>query len=246
MRSWWRAFVNPVAMIVIAGALCVSARPAGAGPGDSRGAVTIPPGAQCVGSSGTAATMIPGGKAGFPKRPVLLATSCQNKIFLLDVATEPATLVKTITTTVSPASGWGALAVRSDRGDLLACTAVTGGSDIYTIDFSPFNTIPDGTATLLRHAPSGSTCAGIAWDPQSETIYQSSTSANILHYPETSGTLSPIPSGCSGTAAGVGIAGTSLFVGCPPPALAPIGAGMTRQDPTRGAAIRARTTTEGS
>jgi hypothetical protein len=201
-------------MIVVAVALCASTQTAAAGPGDSRGAVAIPAAAQCSSSSGTAATMIPGGKAGFPKIPVLLVTSCQGKLFLLNVATDPATLVKTITTTVSPTNGWGALAVRSDRGDLMACTVVTGGSDIYAIDFSPFNTIPDGTATLLRHAPGGSTCAGIAWDPQSKTIYQSSTTTDILHYPETSGTLSPIPSGCTVATAGVGIAGTSLFVGC--------------------------------
>ena len=154
--------------------------------GESRGTVDIPATALCAGASGTTVTMVPGGRAGFPKIKVLLATSCQNKIFFLNPATNPATLVKTLTTTVAPATGWAAIALRADRGDILACTAPsTGGTQIYTIDFSPFNTVADGTATLLRNGPATSTCAGIAWDPQSKTIYQSSSGTDVLHFPET-------------------------------------------------------------
>ena len=197
--------------------------------GDSRGTVLIPSGAQCVigvetVTSGAAVLSIPGGKAGFPAIPVLLVTSCQNKLFLLDPSGEStfATLVKTITTTVNPANGWGALALRADKGDLLACTTTATGTDVYSIDFSPYNTVADGTATRIRSAPAGpagsttSTCAGIAWDAPTKTIYQSTNGPAVIRYPESGNALAPIASGCPGATGGVGIAGTSLFVGCGP------------------------------
>jgi hypothetical protein len=196
---------------------------AAAGVGDSRGTVLIPGGAKCgEGETGTAVLSIPGGKAGFPAIPTLLVTSCSNKLFLLDPSSDTATLVKTITTTVSPANGWGALTLRADKGNLLACTVTATGTDVYSIDFSPFNTVADGTATKIRSAPAGpagsttSTCAGIAWDPATKTIYQSTTGPAVIRYPETGNALAPIGSGCPAGVAtgGVGIAGTSLFVGC--------------------------------
>ena len=229
------------APLLVAGLLVTTVGSLEAGVGDSRGTVDIPADAQCGGVSGTAAAMVAGGRVGFPRIPVLLVTSCQGQIFFLDPSTDPAKRIKTITTSVTPANGWGALALRSDKGDLLACTAVAGGTDIYSIDFSPFNTIADGTATKLRSAPATSTCAGIAWDPQSKTIYQSSTGSAVLHFQETgTGSLTPIPSGCSSGTAGIGIAGTSLFVGCQPstalissrgPDLAQASAAAISQDP---------------
>ena len=202
---------------------------AAAGVGDSRGTVAIPFAAQCPTgiestTPGTAVLMIPGGKAGFPTIPAVLVTSCGSKVFLLDPSTDPATLVKTITTTVAPANGWAALALRADKGDLLACTVTATGTDVYSIDFSPFNTVADGTATRIRSAPAGpagsptSTCAGIAWDSPTKTIYQSTTGPAVLRYPESGNALAPIASGCTGATRGIGVAGTSLFVGCGPSA----------------------------
>ena len=193
--------------------------------GDSRGTVGIPSGSLCPGPfessvSGTASLMIPGGKAGFPNVLAILVTSCQGKIFLLNPATEPGTLLKTITPTVIPTNGWGALALRADKGDLLACTVTTTGTDVYSIDFSPFNLVADGTAVKIRSAPAGptgsalSTCAGIAWDPQTDTIYQNTNGPAVLRYPASGNALTPFASGCPGATAGIGIAGTSLFVGC--------------------------------
>ena len=193
---------------------------AAAGVGDLRRSVFIPENAQCSGNSGTAVVMIPGGKAGFPTIPAVLVTSCGSQLFLLDPSEE--IVLRAITTTVAPVNGWAALTLRTDKGDLLACTVTTTGTDVSAIDFSPFNTVTDGTATRIRSAPAGpagsttSTCAGIAWDSPTKTIYQSTIGPAVLRYPESGNALTPISSGCPGATAGVGIAGTSLFVGCGP------------------------------
>ena len=228
MRARFSRFVTQLATVTGLVSLSVVAGlgNAVAEVGNSRDTVLIPSDAQCSGAAGTAVLSIPGGKAGFPAIPVLLVTSCTNKLFLLDPESE--TRVKTITATVNPTNGWGALALRSDKGDLLACTVTATGTDVYSIDFSPFNTVADGTATKIRSAPAGpagstpSTCAGIAWDPPTKTIYQSTTGPAVIRYPESGNALAPIASGCPAGVAtgGVGIAGTSLFVGCgvvPPP-----------------------------
>jgi len=135
-----------------------------------------------------------------------------------------ATVAKTLPTTVTPDFGWQALTLRADKGDLLACGTVLGVIKLYAIDFSPFTATADGTATFLRDGPTGSTCDGIAWDPADKTIYQSSTGSNVLHLAETATAPAPpvtsVPSGCpDGLVSGVGIAGASLFVACPAPAI---------------------------
>src|SRR5262245_29914886 len=111
-----------------------------AGTGDSKGTVAVPATAQCGGVSGTAVLMIPGAQAGFRNIPALLVTSSTTtgegvsaNLFLLDPSRDPATLVKTIVTTVMPANCWGALALRADKGDLLACTVTATGTDVYSI-----------------------------------------------------------------------------------------------------------------
>jgi hypothetical protein len=217
--------VSQIAAPLLAAVMILaSAGGAQAGLGDARTAVDIPAGAQCGGTGGTAVTMVPGGKAGFPKITALLVTSCvtgtQAQLFFLQPQSfpfpGPATLVKTINTTVTPSGGWRALGFRADQGDLIACGVVSGTTQVYSIAFSPFNATPaPGTATLLRSSPATATCAGIAWDPQTKTIYQSSSTANVLHFPATgTGTGTPIPSVCGAGVAGIGIAGKSLFVSC--------------------------------
>ncbi len=82
-------------------------------------------------------------------------------------------VLKAISTTTTPSNGWAHLVHRPDKGDLLAC-----GNDgtIYSIDFSQFNSTPDGTATLLpRPAGLPTNCAGLAWDPEENVIYQGVT-----------------------------------------------------------------------
>jgi hypothetical protein len=223
-----------------------SPRAAHAAPGDVHSEVFIPFDLvfECdgpEGSVGSALAMVPGGKAGFPARPALLVTSCPTivgetettvpTIFLTDpFAGEDAEVVKRIPTifpsTASAAqkpsaSGWEALALRADKGDILACgrsgtNAAT--TVLWSIDFSPYNTTADGTATFLRNGPAGSSCASIAWDPSDRTFYQTPAAGfSVLHFKE-DGTALPavvVPlAACNTSITGLGIGGTSLFVAC--------------------------------
>src|SRR5262249_41166653 len=86
---------------VIVVLLGMIARPAEAFVGQVRTTITIPAAAQCTEDSGTAVAVVPGGKIGFPQIPVLLVTSCTNKLFFLDPA-NPATPVLTPTTPLPP------------------------------------------------------------------------------------------------------------------------------------------------
>ena len=200
-------------------------RAAEAAVGDVLQTLTLPTGAQCGTDSGSAIAIVPGGKLGFPTFPTLVVTSCQNKLFFVEPST--ATLVKTITTSVTPSFGWEAITLRPDRGDILGCGIVSPGvTAFYSIDFLPSpNAVIDGTATFLRNGPAGSTCEGIAWDVSDNTIYQSSSTGQsnsklVFHLPETgTGTtgLCPgpgcIPSGCN-SLTGVTVSSSSLFVTC--------------------------------
>src|SRR6266571_1823596 len=229
--------------LVVALSLGTLVRSAEAAVGDVIANVSIPPSANCgtdiAPNFGTALAIVSGGKAGFPAIPTLVVTSCftpsdgssQSRLFFLDPSTDPATVVKTLTT--SPVVEWHSLALRADTGDLLACHETVGTTtttSLYAIHFSPFDATPPtalgvATATLLQSGPSGSTCDGIAWDTKDKTIYQTSTtfdtpsgSFNVLHFAPGSKTVTSIPSGCGNVlVGGIGIAGVSLFVGCSQP-----------------------------
>src|SRR5204863_10199696 len=137
---------------------------------------------------GTALALVPGGKAGFPASPTLLVTSCVSsgeggstiRLFFTDPNGDGPTVVKnfgtifpsTASAASKPTNGWEALVLRADKGDLLACGTNGAKTVLWSIDFSPFNTIADGTATFLRNGPTGSSCDGIAWDPSDSTVYQ--------------------------------------------------------------------------
>jgi hypothetical protein len=236
--------------LLVAGAVGTMGVSAEATPGDVRASVNVPAAAQCGVNSGTALAVVSGGKVGFPKIKVLLVTSCVtttptvkvNLFFLdpatVDVSNNAAALVKTFAT-IFPASppanslpsfGWEALALRANKGDLLACgrNTAAGPAVLWSVDFSPFNNtnppsnppVPDGTATFLALGPAGSSCGGIAWDPIDKTIYQtaSAVGANVFHFSTEPGATQPvpasIPSGCTTAISGLGIAGTSLFIAC--------------------------------
>jgi hypothetical protein len=229
--------------LVVALAVAGTAPLAEAAIGDVLWTVTIPAGAvgtvgaQCTGgSSGSAVAVVPGGKLNFPKFQSLLVTSCvesgQAKLFFLDPSTNPATLVTTLNTSVTPTAGWESLALRSDKVDLIGCGMVGGVPKIYAIDFNRIapNTTVDGTATLLFTGPAGSTCQGLAWDVTSSprTLYQSSAGAspNVLHLSEAGVSIAgSVPSGCAGPMTGVAVgvvsaempafSGSVLFVACP-------------------------------
>src|SRR5262249_39780291 len=150
--------------------------------------------------------------AGFPKIPILLVTSCVPfeggaSLFFIDPSS--ATVVKTLSTTVTPDFGWEALTPRADQGDLMGCGRVGAATNLYAIHFSSFDPISPATsttatATLLRNSPTGATCDGIAWDPSNKTIYQSSTTADVLHLTVTGNATPPtVPSGCGSATAGL-------------------------------------------
>jgi hypothetical protein len=197
--------------------------------GDVIESFNIPVSAVCSegGFTGSALAMVQGSKVGFPDIPVLLVTSCvtfndisASNLYFIDPGYSDGgpEVVKTVTTSLNRT--WAALTLRADTGDLLACTNTEGGTELYSIDISIFNTITDGTTNLVRSGPTGSSCRGIAWDVSDKTIFQTSNTGNILHFPPsaTGASLPSIASGCpAGTAvAGVAVAGPSLFVGCEP------------------------------
>ena len=123
-----------------------------AGPGDPLlPPVTIDPLAQCLNGGvlepGTAIALVQGSKVNpsFPTIPVLLVTSCHTVnpgvLHFLDTA---GVRKATITTSVVPANGWGALALRADKGDLLACANRNASDEhlIYTIDYNGLSAVP--------------------------------------------------------------------------------------------------------
>jgi hypothetical protein len=88
-------------------------------------------------------------------------------------------VVKQISTTIggvvaAPSNGWAHLVHRPDKGDLLGCGA---DGSLYSIDYSQTNTVTDGTATKLVTPALGS-CGGLAWDAETDTIYQGVAGAN--------------------------------------------------------------------
>ncbi len=84
------------------------------------------------------------------------------------------TVVKQLPTTIggvaaAPSNGWAHLVHRPDKGDLLGCGA---DGRLYSIDYSQTNNVTDGTATLLSTPAALTSCGGLAWDPENDTVYQ--------------------------------------------------------------------------
>jgi len=84
------------------------------------------------------------------------------------------TVVKQLSTTIggvtaAPSNGWAHLVHRPDKGDLLGCGA---DGRLYSIDYSQTNNVTDGTATLLSTPAALTSCGGLAWDAENDTIYQ--------------------------------------------------------------------------
>jgi hypothetical protein len=171
----------------------------------------------------------------------LLATNCRNQsgntIYFVDPLSDPVQVVDTITTSVAPRFGWGALAFRGDLAtpDLLACANPESSAtahDIYSINLA------DGTATKLFSAldenglPATTDgkpfCDGLAWDPWNDTIYMSpDISDTVYHYTGTgSGTqigrlirTLPVPTECFDPSiptgnSGIEAVGPDLLLAC--------------------------------
>jgi len=185
--------------------------------------VNLPAAAQCGSGIGTSVAAVPGSMLNLNQFPILLVTTCvagnqSSTLYFLDPSTNPATLVKTINTNPTPPFGWGSLALRGDKGDLLGCGNSSDGTHgIYAINISPFDgTANDGTATFLFNSASGFTiCDGLAWDTEDNTIFQSpDVFGTIFHFSETGTLLNsfPAPPGCPNS--GLAVGGTSLFAAC--------------------------------
>ena len=198
--------------------------PAYAAVGDLLQTVNVPELAKCDSGVGTSVAIVPGSMVDLIQVPILLVTSCftsstqASKLFFLDPSTNPATLVLTINTNPTPPVGWGSLALRGDKGDLLGCGNSSDGThSIYAIDISPFNQTSDGTATFLFNGASGigNPCDGVAWDASDDSVFQSPDAVDtIFHYSETGTLLGsfPSPPGCPNS--GLAVGGASLFAAC--------------------------------
>jgi hypothetical protein len=132
----------------------------------------------CDSQGGTSLALVPGLKlAGVDPivNPVVLAVSCldnggsatvRSRLNFIGVDGK---VVKQLSTTAVPSTGWAHLVYRPDRGDLLGCG--TNGA-LYSIDISPDTSTIDGTAALVTPLPSAATsCKGLTWDAEADMIY---------------------------------------------------------------------------
>jgi hypothetical protein len=156
--------------------------------------------------------------------PFLIATSCltdlptRNEIYLTNPTTSPPSWVGTITTGSVSDHGWGALALRGDRGDLIGCTGnADGHHDIYRID------VHSGATTLMFAAQGSSLglfqCNGLAWDGATGQVFVTPTAESETYVYNESGTLLRSYSNphfayeqCSGS--GIAVSGDVIFQGC--------------------------------
>ena len=239
MNSPWKC---PARRLLMSGAVLLAAATitpslAAAGTGELLRTVTVGPAADCGSQEGTSLALVQGSKVGFPEHPVLLVTSClaaggggaakdkRATLYFLNPADpllEPlasGAVVTTIKTKIgsaitAPGNGWAQLALAPDKGVLLGCG--TEGS-LYTIDFSALNTIPDGTTTLVPKPAGTTSCAGLAWDPNNNSIYQAA-GGTIFHFTLTGAAVPgnrasfPAPAGC--VVSGLNVVGGVLLVTC--------------------------------
>ena len=183
---------------------------------------------------GTSVAIVQGPKVGLPQFPVLLVTSCLASGGSKSVKEKRATLyllnplngnvVKTIQTKLSgsafaPGDGWAQLVMAANKGVLYGC-GTDGG--LYTIDYisSPTDAVPDGTVTQKSKPLLATSCAGLAWDPSNNSVYQS-IGGTIFHFNPEGGAVPgnpappasfSAPSGC--TVSGLSVVGGVLLVAC--------------------------------
>jgi hypothetical protein len=215
--------------------------------GDVIRTVVLPASVNC--GTGTSIAVVPGAAVGLPSEPILLVTSCDtfdaataSKLYFVRPSPGPdaATLVLTVTTTLTPPAGWGSLAFRSDKGDLLGCgnfnsAEGVGTHEIYRIPLSKaFATseLPTTTPVKLFNAQPGhgfTICDGVAWDAVENHIYQSPDVFDTVYRYNEAGQLvgagNPlgtivVPPGCRQPASttpsnsGVAVSGQNLYLGC--------------------------------
>jgi hypothetical protein len=186
--------------------------------GDKVAEIDIQAPAQCT--KGTSMAIVPGLLSGDFNFNILLASSCassgadRSNIYLIDPAT--GNVVNTITTTIAPPNGWGSLALRADRGDLLACAH----NLVHNQPHGIYSVGMDGTTSLLFNADQDLAdrldfCDGVTWDATTDTIFHSpDVSTRIYQYDEAGNELNRFnaPVGCPNS--GLAVSGASLFAAC--------------------------------
>jgi hypothetical protein len=248
----WRRSVRYAALAIVVG-LAGSIGPAAAAPGELLRTVNIPSGAGpggdfCLSGLGTSVTLVPGASVGFPEHPILLVTSCfaasvahqdqASKLFFFEPVPNPTAPVLTLTTTFTPPNGWGSLALRGDKGDILACGNGPDALGLYTIPLSrtyaATPTTASATPVFLFNGDIGHDfliCDGVAWDTAEDRIYQGpDVFHTVFRFRSTptgfvaDGTIAVPggagPTGCqqpqssSPSNSGIAIGGQSLFLAC--------------------------------
>jgi hypothetical protein len=245
MKTRLKGVVTRIALVsILAGHLVAFlSAPAIAAIGDVLRTVNLPASVACVSGINqlrTSLAVVQGSKLGFPDKPIVLVTSCfveptdittngtrlRTSLFVLDPGVpvegtfSTATLLTTITTSVAPTNGWGSLAYRADKGDLLGCASFSGPGGAHQIYAITFN----GTATKLFDAAAGlDVCDGAAWDPSDDSVFMSpDVSTTIYHYKQVGTVWQPPiifaspPLSPSGTCpnSGLALVGGTLFAGC--------------------------------
>jgi len=178
--------------------------------GDLLKSVNLPAAAQC--GIGTSVALVPGSLIGFPAIPILLVTSCRggDQLFYLDPSTQPATLVKTVTTNPTPPGGWGSLAFRADKNDLTGC-----GNDPSTHPIHRIDPNTGATSFLFNTVAGFAICDGHAWDATDQTFFVSpDVSDTVFHFSATGtllGSFAAAP-GCRNS--GLAVGGDILYEAC--------------------------------
>ena len=249
MRSSYRcapAIRRAMALVFGLAGLAIAPAASVAAVGDVIRTVVLPAEISC--GTGTSIAVLPGATVGLPADPVLLVTSCDtfdaaaaSRLYFVrpSPGPTPAELVLTLTTANTPPAGWGSLAFRSDKGDLLACGNFNSADginthEIYSIPLSKtFATTPSPATTPVKlfNARPGhgfTICDGVAWDAVENHIYQSpdvfdavyrfNEAGQLVGAGDPAGTV-PVPAGCSqnGTVrsnSGVAVSGQNLYLGC--------------------------------
>jgi hypothetical protein len=172
---------------------------------------------------GTSLALVQGFRAGLDPilNPVVLVVSCldsnaTNAAKLYFINPVDGAIKRQLSTSAVPSNGWGHLVLRPDKGDLLGCGA---NGAVYKIDFLT------GVATALAPPfPANLTpsCAGLAWDPEADTIYMgldngSSKIGEVISFKEGATSLLGDFKTLPCTANGLAISGGVLLMSCVTP-----------------------------
>ena len=174
-------------LVLVLMALAALAGTAHAAPGALLRTINTPAGL-CGASEegGTSIAVVAGDSVGMPQQ-LLLVMSCwdDSRLFFFDPAVlSPTAPVLTVTVAGGPPGGFGSLALRGNKGDLLACGNLNAGNyGLYSIPLSrSFPTTQAATATFLFNGNPGGDpnnpsiqlfpCDGVAWDSVANRVYQ--------------------------------------------------------------------------